>query len=362
MDGMDWLQGLVDLVLAVGVYVLWVKLKQPPQDDPRLSRGLQLLQSKIAVLEDLSDRTELQVGQLTALLEQKVRKVQAKIEESQKQLQMIDQSMQRSREVAEIFQDKIPHEEIIERQNTIKYIKAAQLAHEGKTVAEISQLVDLPIGEIEFIAKVNRDTLMFDSSALPEWARQSGTTDETVGGQCTGADSRDAFVFKESAEDFEFREKDLGRAFDIPDGDYSSLKKLGDEFRQACRDYEEQQVAQSRTEPHRVVESARSLTEKIIGKATEMLHDRGIAFKESTADQGPKLDPVFLPVTEDCQDAKKSGAVDSPAIDSELEIIMPESAQESPVGPKPIPFVLKKEEKVIRRVEFPRIDLNDPSR
>jgi hypothetical protein len=362
MGGMDWLQGLVDLVLAVGVYVLWVKLKQPPQDDPRLSRGLQLLQSKIAVLEDLSDRTEVQVGQLTALLEQKVRKVQAKIEESQKQIQMIDQSMQRSREVAEIFQDKIPHEEIIERQNTIKYIKAAQLAHEGKTVAEISQIVDLPIGEIEFIAKVNRDTLMFDSSALPEWARQLSATDETVGGQFAAADSRDSFVFKESAEDFEFREKDLGRAFDIPEGDYSSLKKLGDEFRQACRDYEEQQVAQSRTEPHRMVESARSLTEKIIGKATEMLHDRGIAFKESTVDHEQKLDPVFLPVADDFQDTKKSGAVDSPVIDSELEIIMPESAQGSPAGKKAIPFVLKKEEKLIRRVEFPRIDSNDPSR
>ena len=45
---------------------MWVKLFKRKQDDPRMSRGLQLLQSKIAVLEDLSDRTELQVKQLAA--------------------------------------------------------------------------------------------------------------------------------------------------------------------------------------------------------------------------------------------------------------------------------------------------------
>jgi mannose/fructose/N-acetylgalactosamine-specific phosphotransferase system component IIB len=244
---------LVDLFLAVGVYVLWVKLKQPPQDDPRLSRGLQLLQSKIAVLEDLSDRTEVQVGQLTALLEQKVRKVQAKIEESQKQIQMIDQSMQRSREVAEIFQDKIPHEEIIERQNTIKYIKAAQLAHEGKTVAEISQLVDLPIGEIEFIAKVNRDQLQFDIQSLPDWALDNSLTD-----------LQDQ-VLQKQKQSIEMTQPILQTptATTAP----VSLSKLGDQFRQAHQQMETSSVGLN-TNPSTPAAIAKATPTAITGTTT----------------------------------------------------------------------------------------------
>ncbi|MEN0058082.1 MAG: DUF2802 domain-containing protein, partial [Bdellovibrio sp.] len=58
-----WLliQVLVNLILFAGVIGVWIRLSRPAKDDPRLSKGLQLLQSKIAVLEDLSDRTETQV-------------------------------------------------------------------------------------------------------------------------------------------------------------------------------------------------------------------------------------------------------------------------------------------------------------
>lgn len=66
-------QIFVDLVLLASAGFMWVKLHRPAKDDPRLSRGLQLLQSKISVLEDLSDRTETQVTQLTKLMEQKCR-------------------------------------------------------------------------------------------------------------------------------------------------------------------------------------------------------------------------------------------------------------------------------------------------
>ena len=77
-----WLliQILINIVLFAVVGILWMKLSRPQKDDPRLSKGLQLLQSKISVLEDLSDRTETQVQQLTALIESKVKDVQAKIQ------------------------------------------------------------------------------------------------------------------------------------------------------------------------------------------------------------------------------------------------------------------------------------------
>lgn len=166
------IQVLINLLLLASTIFLWMKLNRPAKDDPRLSKGLQLLQSKISVLEDLSDRTDTQVNQLIALIEQKTKELQNHIFNSDKQIQKIDNSMGRSLEVAKIFQDKIPHQEIIERQNTIKYVKAATMAHQGATVEEIAKHVDLSMGEIEFIAKVNREELQFSYSDLPDWARE----------------------------------------------------------------------------------------------------------------------------------------------------------------------------------------------
>lgn len=225
-------QVLVNLILVAGVVGIWMRFQRPQKDDPRLSKGLQLLQSKIAVLEDLSDRTEIQVQQLTMLLEQKVREIQQQVQLSDRQLQKIEQSMQKSLEVAKIFQDRIPHNEIVERQSTIKYVKAARLAHQGMSVHEIAAQVDLSLGEIEMIAKVNKDQLMFCEESLPEWA-QASTKPELIS-KDTDVDS-----FQESRIDMEAplsRESpvDLSKAFEIPKADQDALKKLGDAFRQAC--------------------------------------------------------------------------------------------------------------------------------
>lgn len=169
------IQIVFDLFAALGLFVAIMRISRTPKDDPRLSRGLQLLQSKIAVLEDLSDRSEAQVNQLTAILEQKSREVHAKVQLAEQSVNEIRISMERSLEVAKIFQDKIPHKEIIERQNTIKYVTAARLAHQGLSVDEIAAETDLPKGEVEFIASVNRDRLMFNEDQLPEWARAART-------------------------------------------------------------------------------------------------------------------------------------------------------------------------------------------
>ncbi len=152
-----------------GIVALTLRLRRPPQDDPRLSRGLQLLQTKITVLEDLSDRTDAQVKQLSQLLEQKNRVLQNKILEAEQQILKIDHSMSKSMEVAEIFQDKIPHHEIAERQRTIEYVKAARMANSGLSVEEIAQSVHLPREQVELIAKFNREQLMFDEEQLPPW-------------------------------------------------------------------------------------------------------------------------------------------------------------------------------------------------
>jgi hypothetical protein len=222
------LQVLVNIILLAGIVGMWVRLNRPPKDDPRLSKGLQLLQSKIAILEDLSDRTETQVTQLTALLEQKVKDIQSKIQSSEKQISKIDQSMQKSLEVAKIFQDRIPHTEILERQNTIKYVKAARLAHQGLSVDEIAlQVSDLSRGEIEFIAKVNRDQLQFCEESLPEWANDMAASDLDDTVVETEEMSFMPPLQKESTAD-------ISDVFEVPKMDHSALKKLGDAFKAAC--------------------------------------------------------------------------------------------------------------------------------
>jgi hypothetical protein len=162
---------LVQLMFFAGLVFLWMRMKRSMDDDSRWSRSLQFLQSKIAVFEDLSDRTETQVKQLTLMMENKICDLQRKIDEADEILNKISNSMKKSIEVAQIFQDKIPHEEIIERQNTVKFVKAALLANEGKAAEEIAQTVDLPIAQIEFIVKVNSDRLSFDASQIPEWLK-----------------------------------------------------------------------------------------------------------------------------------------------------------------------------------------------
>ena len=245
-----------DLILVAGCVGAWIRLQRPQKDDPRLSKGLQLLQSKIAVLEDLSDRTEVQVQQLTTLLEQKVREIQQQVQNSDKQLQKIEQAMQKSLEVAKIFQDRIPHNEIVERQSTIKYVKAARLAHQGMSVQEIAAQVDLSLGEIEMIAQVNKDQLMFCEESLPEWAQAST---EPQAAMMAAAGDADVDAFQESRIDLETplsREVpvDLTKAFEVPKADQEALKKLGDAFRQACETANHlQQVTQGFVEDNKPV-------------------------------------------------------------------------------------------------------------
>jgi Protein of unknown function (DUF2802) len=208
---------VLQVFTMVGFILVWTRLQRPPADDPRLTKGLQLLQSKIAVLEDLSDRTETQVNQLTALLENKVRDIQIKIMDADRIKSQIEQSIQKSLEVAKIFQDKIPHQEILDRQYTIKYVRAAKLAHQGVGIEEISREVDLTPAEIELIVKLNKEQLMFSDSELPGWVNDP-PSEPTKNSKISSP-----WV------DFE-------KAFEVPKVDHENLKKLGEEFKKAIAD------------------------------------------------------------------------------------------------------------------------------
>jgi hypothetical protein len=264
------IQIVFDIFMACGLFVVVMRMNRAPKDDPRLSRGLALLQSKISVLEDLSDRTEQQVSQLVGILESKAREVQAKVELAERHVQEIRVSMDRSLEVAQIFQDKIPHKEIIERQNTIKYVQAARLAHSGLSADEIGSRVDLPRGEIEFIASVNKDRLMFTESELPEWAKTELGPDspashaqnaELAAPEVSNEESahrmraeielaeNQRLVENLSRLQFEMQNLDMqlarennsrdnASAYDVPKVETDHLKKLGEEFRKAVREGE----------------------------------------------------------------------------------------------------------------------------
>jgi hypothetical protein len=229
------LQVIVNIVLVAAVIGLWIRLQKPAKDDPRLSRGLQLLQSKISVLEDLSDRTETQVNQLTSLMEHKVKEIQQQILRADKAIQKIDVSMGKSMEVAKIFQDRIPHKEIIERQQTIKYVKAARMAHAGSTPEEIAREVDLSIGEIEFVSKVNRDQLQFSEEDLPAWATEGDSQTVDDNNQTTPLTSSQRMT--SDAFGSQIEPQMLAKSEDIlkvPNVNLS-LSELGNRFRQAVQ-------------------------------------------------------------------------------------------------------------------------------
>jgi hypothetical protein len=207
-----------NILFFAGIALCFIKLKGRREEDPRLSYGLKLLQNKIAVLEDLSDKTELQVKQLVILLETKIRDLQAKVTAADTQMARIDHSMNKTMEVAHIFQEQVPHEQIMERKTTNKYINAARMAHQGLSFQEIQKQVDLPHAELDLIVKLNREQLMFSEDHLPAW------------------------VEKHPVEANE-------NIFTPPQVDIASLEKLGQEFKQACKDFEQKMNPPAKAEP-----------------------------------------------------------------------------------------------------------------
>ena len=261
----------LNIIFATLLAVFWVRSRKAPQDDPRLSRGLQLLQSKISVLEDLSDRADVQVKQLCHLLDKKCQQVQGKLTESKDQISLIEQSMLKSREVASIFQDKIPHEEIIERKNTIKYVKAAQMAHQGLSPEDIAKEMGLPLSEVNFIAKVNKNELVFDKDRLPDWVNAESTRSDQ------GSINQEA---KEEKTEFKI---------EMPKEEVSvNLQKIGKEFRKINQwmDVKNEDGGASK-----ILQKAKDMSEKIIHKAEEILEDHELSAAPSK-NESPRVVPT----------------------------------------------------------------------
>ncbi len=217
------IQVIFNLFVFAALIATWWRLRRPPQDDPRLSRGLQLLQTKITVLEDLSDRTDAQVKQLTTLIDQKTRALQNKVIEAEQQIIKIDHSVVQSAVAGTpaITADNVSHHEIVERQRTVEYVKAAKMANSGSSVEQIAEQVSLPREQIELIAKFNRDQLMFDETQLPEWAQKENN--------------------------FSLGDIDFVGNLDKPTHDLSQMAKIENNFKKTVDDFKRADAAASQS-------------------------------------------------------------------------------------------------------------------
>ena len=166
-----WLLSLTLLNILLIAYIAFNQLSKNKArvEDNRLTRGLQLLQNKISILQDLSDKTDEQVRNWVHVIETKSTAVQNQLIRSDEKIIQIESALSKALDVSKIFYEQVPANEMAERQKTSKYVQAARLANQGFSTDQISQKVDLSAAEIEMITKLNRDNLQFADDNLPAW-------------------------------------------------------------------------------------------------------------------------------------------------------------------------------------------------
>ena len=140
-----WLLSLTLLNILLIAYIAFNQLAKSKArvEDNRLTRGLQLLQNKISILQDLSDKTDEQVRNWVHVIETKSTAVQNQLIKSDEKIIQIESALSKALDVSKIFYEQVPANEMAERQKTSKYVQAARLANQGFSTDQISQKVDL---------------------------------------------------------------------------------------------------------------------------------------------------------------------------------------------------------------------------
>ena len=297
------IQVVADIFLFVGLFVCIVRSPRTSKDDPRLSRGLQLLQSKISVLEDLSDKTDVQFQKIMSVIEQKVLEVQQAVTTAERHLRQLQEATAKGIETTRLVQTGLGAEQVIERHTNEVYARAAQLAFEGQSIDEICEKLELSRGEVELIVKFNRDSL------------------RTVAAQKTAAPAPQ-------------KTQDLSHLFEVPQFDATSLNKIGDEFRRVTREAQDQQKAQEEASQTRYL---------------------GFASQRETENVEFNEPPVLIPPS--FQEEVMAAA---PVIAAAPQAV-PQVAAPAPASAAPAPRVGFQARElnstpVVRRVVFPRIE------
>jgi hypothetical protein len=153
-------QVIFDLAfIATATLLLIERSKVKTAEDPKLSRGLQLLTSKIAILEDLMDRSEVMTKQMTQIIDNKQQDIQERIEEAEVHLHKMRKATEKTQQAVKSAQENIP--------GAAKFSQASQLIHQGLSLKEIEKTVDIPRGELELLMKVDRERQRQKKEAPP---------------------------------------------------------------------------------------------------------------------------------------------------------------------------------------------------
>lgn len=94
---------LLNVLLLAFVSFIMLAKNKAKFEDQRLTKGLQLLQNKISILQDLSDKTDEQVRSWVHLLEQKASDVQSQLIKSDEKVIQIESALSKALDVSKIF-------------------------------------------------------------------------------------------------------------------------------------------------------------------------------------------------------------------------------------------------------------------
>lgn len=322
------IQVVINIFLFVGLFVCIVRSPRRSQDDPRLSRGLQLLQSKISVLEDLSDKTDLQFQKMTSLIEQKVHELQKLVANAEQQMRNLQEATEKGIETTRLVQTGMGAEQVIERQTSEVYAQAAQLAFEGHSIDEICEQLELSRSEVELIVKFNRDSLRTVSPSH----------------QATLAKTQSA-------------SQDLSSLFEVPQFDASSLNKLGEAFRRVTREAEEEQKNREAAEQARYLGFNPQLEKADFTNEPPVLIPPGFNENSTAKSFSPaanETESYSHQLTTRAQVAESAPIHHQPAIEAQTSAPSLTARKTTvTVGGKPREL---NSSPVVRKVVFPRID------
>ncbi|AZZ35797.1 DUF2802 domain-containing protein [Bdellovibrio sp. qaytius] len=227
-----------NIVLLAGLsFSLFLRVREK-KEDQRLTKGLQLLQNKISILEDLSDKTDHQVRKLIHILDQKTGEVRHVMAASDEQIQQIEAMLNKGLEISKIFHEQIPQGEMQNRQKTNLYVTAAKMAHQGYNMEQILAQVDLTPAEIQMIIKVNKDNLQFAEDQLPTWAQGAGA--QSVNNNSTSQSDLNDFAQALTNQNSMFAGSKLNTtitetAFDSVKQDMTTQSTLTTEFKKSIQ-------------------------------------------------------------------------------------------------------------------------------
>lgn len=149
--------------------LLWSRLRHLAGEEGKLRQGLQIIHTKIAILENLSEQIDDQHHQINLVLDSKTKQLDNKFEVANQLIDQLNQTINQVEEKNQYITEGLNPEVQVERETAIKYVKAAFLAHQGMQIQQLAELVGLGIEEASLIKTMNQEQLQFKVDELPQW-------------------------------------------------------------------------------------------------------------------------------------------------------------------------------------------------